>query len=206
MLGVFGGTFDPIHYGHLRSVRETARAVGLEQVILTPCGHPAHRARPHASAAHRLRMVRLAAEEDPLFHVDEREAISTQPCRTVTLLTALRRDYADSTLCLIMGQDSFLTLTQWYQWEQLFRLAHIIVMSRPDVPEPTADEVWRSARPACTVAELHEQPHGLVLRQTVTRQPISASAVRLALVAGRPVDHLIPRVVKRYIDEHRLYA
>lgn len=187
-------------------MREAARATGLEQVILTPCGNPAHRAPPHASASDRLHMVRLAAAGDPLFDVDDREATSGEPCRTVTTLTTLHREHPDRTVCLIMGQDSFLTLPRWYRWERLFHLAHIIVMSRPDVPEAAVDEVWRHACPAHAPADLRQRPYGLVLRQAVAREPISASAVRHALAAGRPVDHLIPQAVKRYIDEHRLYA
>jgi len=205
MLGVFGGTFDPIHYGHLRTVSETAQAIGLEKVILIPCGTPAHRSKPHASSAHRLNMVRLAVNNDPLFVVDDREITSPDPCRTVPTLTALHRDWPDRTFCLIIGQDSFLTLPHWYQWQRLFELGHLVVMSRPGVAEEPVDEVWQYGRPCRSARDLAQAPYGGILRAGVTHQPISASAVRLALVEGRPVGHLIPQVVERYINEHRLY-
>ncbi|MHB1515529.1 MAG: nicotinate-nucleotide adenylyltransferase [Acidiferrobacteraceae bacterium] len=206
MVGVFGGTFDPIHYGHLRTVRETAVALALERVIIVPCGMPYHRLNALASATERLDMTRLAVAHDPLFIVDDREIASSDPCYSVCTLAALRREQPGRTFCLIIGQDSFLSMTRWYQWPRLFELGHVVVMSRPGVGGAPDPELWRHARRHSSPETLSMQRSGVLFEQRVHPQPMSASEVRQAVSEGRSIAHLVPPEVESYIHEHQLYV
>ncbi|MHB1585635.1 MAG: nicotinate-nucleotide adenylyltransferase [Acidiferrobacteraceae bacterium] len=205
IVGIFGGTFDPVHYGHLRTVAETASALMLEQVVVVPCGTPYHRDAPVASPRERLDMVRLAVQENPIFAVDDREVASGSPCYSVVTLSALRRERSDRTFCLIIGRDSFLTITQWYEWPRLFELGHVVVMSRLDADGDPDPELWRYARRLLSPGELSERRSGGVLEHAVSPQSLSASEVRRAAADGRPLDDMVPPGVAGYINAHHLY-
>jgi nicotinate-nucleotide adenylyltransferase len=206
MIGIFGGTFDPIHYGHLRPVTEVADALGLQQVRFVPAAAPPHRPPPIASAADRLRMVELAVAGRAVFRVDDRELRRSGPSYTVDTLTSLRAELGATPFGLIIGMDAFLGLSTWHRWEALPSLAHLIVMQRPGwellgggVP------AWARDRVASEAAALRRQPSGYVWLQAVTPQSISASAIRAALAQGESVDALLPAPVLDYILAHHLY-
>lgn len=212
-LGILGGTFDPIHYGHLRLALEVAETVGLEEVRFLPAGAPWHRARPHASAAHRLEMVRLACADNRLFEVDGREAERLAPGYTVDTLTELRAELgAARPFCLILGADAFLGLAGWHRWEALFDLAHIVVARRPGFPAldgPGAlpgplEDVFR-ARRSENPAPLRTTPAGRIFVQTITALDISATRIRADLAAGRSPRYLLPDSVLDYLRRNRLY-
>jgi nicotinate-nucleotide adenylyltransferase len=127
-IGILGGTFDPVHYGHLRLAQEVADQLRLAEVRFVPSGTPPHRATPVATAADRLKMVRLATTGNSLFTVDARESASITPGYTVDTLTALRAEVgAEQSLVLLLGADAFLDLASWDRWHELFKLAHIAV-------------------------------------------------------------------------------
>ena len=131
-IGIFGGTFDPIHYGHLRLAQEIAESLRLAEIRLIPGGTPPHRAAPQVSSQQRLEMVRLAAAGNPLFTVDDREVKRSGPGYTIETLTELRREAgATQPLCVLLGADAFLELATWHRWHELFGLAHLIVAHRP---------------------------------------------------------------------------
>jgi len=131
-IGLLGGTFDPIHYGHLRLAEELAEALNIGQVRFIPAGHPPHRGQPRAAAPHRLEMARRAVADNPRFLLDTREIDKTGPCYSVDTLAALRAELPPATsLVLFMGGDAFLGLTTWHEWRRLFDLAHIAVAHRP---------------------------------------------------------------------------
>src|SRR5512135_3507350 len=131
-IGVFGGTFDPIHFGHLRLAEEMADALGLERVLFIPAGQPPHRGAPRTAALHRLEMARHAVAGNPRFAVDAREVASPRPSYTVDTLDTLRAELgADRTLWLLLGADAFLDLASWHEWRRLFSLANIAVAARP---------------------------------------------------------------------------
>jgi nicotinate-nucleotide adenylyltransferase len=131
-LGIFGGTFDPIHYGHLRLAETAREALGLEGVRLIPAGQPPHRATPGASGAHRLAMARLAAADNPAFEVDPAEVEAAQASFTILTLERLRATLGtDRPLVLLLGVDAFLGLPTWRRWTELFDLAHVAVANRP---------------------------------------------------------------------------
>ena len=131
MIGVYGGTFDPVHYGHLRTALEVNEYFSLDELRLIPCSRPPHRVSPMAAADMRLQMLRLAVGNDPVFIIDKRELTRGGPSYMVDTLISIREEVAEVPLLLFIGADGFRYLTSWFQWERLFDFAHIVVMSRP---------------------------------------------------------------------------
>ena len=210
MIGILGGTFDPIHYGHLRPAQEIQRALALEQVRVVPAGDPPHRVRPLASANQRLRMVELALVEFPGFIVDDREIRRPGPSYTVLTLDSLRTEFGERPLCLIMGIDTFLDLETWHQWQRLSGLTHFLVMKRPGWPTPRIDDgnlpAWAYKRVVSDPGDLAGASAGKVLFHTVTPQDISGSNVRAAIARGDSVQAWLPPAVWDYIHAHGLYS
>lgn len=130
-IGIFGGMFDPIHYGHLRTAFELLQSLDLEEVRFIPCGDPPHRADTFADAAFRLHMVRLATMAEPGFTVDDRELRRQGPSYSVDTLASLRGEFPGRSLCLITGMDAFLGLPGWHRWDEILDFAHIVVAHRP---------------------------------------------------------------------------
>jgi nicotinate-nucleotide adenylyltransferase len=213
-LGIVGGTFDPIHYGHLRLAADVMAALGLAEVRLIPAGIPPHRPAPVASGADRLAMTALGCAEFPGLVADGREIHRPGPSYTVTTLQALHAEDVTRPLALIIGSDAFAGLVGWHRWEQLFTLAHLIVVERPGaapLPEaapPALQEQWLR-RLTTDPSRLSRQLSGAIVRQSVTPQPISATAVRAALARGASgraeVRGLLPASVLAYIDHNQLY-
>lgn len=209
MIGVLGGTFDPIHYGHLRPAYEVFRFVGLASLRIVPAAVPPHRRAPQATALQRLHMVELAVREFPGFVADDREVRRAGPSYTVPTLESLRRDIGTATpLCFLLGADAFAGLPTWHRWQQLFELAHLIVMRRPGTAAPTPSTLpeWAVARWRDDVADVTARPAGAVLFVPVTPLDISATQLRARLARGEalPADQ-IPPAVGEYIVSHRLY-
>ncbi len=207
-IGIFGGTFDPIHYGHLRAADEVRRALGLTEVRLMPAGNPYHRSHVVASAAQRLEMARLGVQEFPGLAVDSREALQTTPSYTVDALTALRSELGKCPLMLLIGADAFLSLPGWKRWTELFDLAHMIIVARPgahlpDPPPAPLDAIWTARYTAD--CGLLSSPAGRICVQPVQPQPISATQIRGLLRAGQRPDGLLPAAVVAYIESHSLY-
>src|SRR5204863_186003 len=130
-IGIFGGTFDPIHYGHLRTAFELWQTLKLAEVRFMPSGNPPHRVRTLADAALRVQMVRVAVADQPAFIVDDREVRRAGASYTFDTLTELRRENPERSLCLLLGMDAFLGLPSWHRWRELFELAHVVVAHRP---------------------------------------------------------------------------
>ena len=207
-VGILGGTFDPIHYGHLRLAAEVRAALGLAEVRLIPAGNPYHRSRVVASAADRLAMSELAVAEFPGLAVDPREARQTTPAYTVETLTALRTELGTRPLLLLVGADTFLSLPAWRRWTELFDLAHVVVVARPgwtlpDPPPSPLGEVWAARLTADR--GLLSTPAGRIYVQPVTPHAISATAIREMVRAGRRPDGLLPPAVVAYIETRSLY-
>jgi nicotinate-nucleotide adenylyltransferase len=210
-LGILGGTFDPVHAAHLRLAAEAMRQLHLGGVLWIPAGHPRHRAAPAVSAEHRLAMVRLATQEHPEYLIDEAEIRSADPSYTVPTLERLRRIHGENRpLVLLMGADAFLGLASWHRWRELFRLAHIGVVSRPtfdlaanDMNGDLADEFGH--RHSTRHAALATVPAGAIVTFTMDAGTVSSTEVRARLRQGAPVDELLPAPVLDYIRHHRLY-
>jgi len=210
-IGILGGTFDPIHYAHLRLAEELADALDLAQVRFVPASIPPHRASPQVSAVHRVDMVRLACAENTRFVLDDRECRRAGPSYTVDTLLELRAELGSAcSLCLFMGLDAFLGLTTWSRWERLFELTHIVIAHRPGfaldpaaVPAALARELH--ARRALAVREVRQTSAGLVWLQAITPLDISATAIREAIRKQRSPRYLLPDSVLDYIQRNSLY-
>ncbi len=207
-IGVFGGTFDPVHYGHLRLAEEMAESIKLDRVLFIPAGQPPHRSAPRTAATHRFEMVRRAIDGNPRFVADVREVTSPRPSYTVDTLTALRAELGDDQpLWLLLGADAFLDLPSWHEWRRLFDLAHIAVAQRPGaplmlsdaMPEPLKGEVL----PRLVASGLAA---GTVRLCAMTPLAISATAIRDTLARQGSVRYLLPDAVLDYIHEQKLYA
>lgn len=210
-IGIFGGTFDPIHFGHLRMAEEMADALGLERVLFIPAGQPPHRGAPRTSATHRLEMVRRAIAGNPRFELDARELRRPDPSYTVDTLTALRAERGnEQPLWLLLGADAFLGLPGWHEWRQLFVLANIAIAARPGArlqhPGAMPDELQHEVSQRQVVAGSAAGPAGSVLLRQMTPLDISATAIRDTLARQGSARYLLPDAVLDYIHEHQLYA
>jgi nicotinate-nucleotide adenylyltransferase len=212
-LALLGGTFDPVHYGHLRLADEVRRALAPLEVRLVPARDPPHRGAPAASAADRLAMLRLAVAEFPALSIDERELVRDGKSYTVLTLEELRAEAPQRPLALILGADAVLGLPTWHRWHEVLGLAHLIVVARPgtvlaiDAMPPHLRREWE-ARIQPDAGMLRRTPGGSIVVQPVTPHPISASALRAALLSGAVSDTrgLLPPAVLTYIENHRLYG
>jgi nicotinate-nucleotide adenylyltransferase len=212
-VGLFGGTFDPVHFGHLRPALECLEALGLSELRLIPAAVPPHRAAPVAKPEQRLAMLRLAVADQPGFVVDARELQRPGPSYTVDTLRELRAELGDARpLCLLLGTDAFLGLPGWHEWQALPELAHLVVMLRPGFQangllERGGDAIRAllKTRGVDTPAALQARPAGTVWLQPVTSLDISATAIRANIAAGGSVRYLLPDAVWRYIEENGLY-
>jgi nicotinate-nucleotide adenylyltransferase len=206
-----GGTFDPIHFGHLRLAEEMAEAIGLSQVAFIPAGQPPHRGAPCTAATHRLEMVRRAIAGNSCFTADAREVQRPDPSYTVDTLTALRAELGnEQPLWLLLGSDAFLGLPSWHEWRRLFELANIAVAARPGarllqsdaMPDDLKHEVSQRQQAPGSVSG----PAGSVLLQQMTPLDISATAIRDTLARHGSARYLLPDAVLDYIHEHQLYT
>lgn len=208
MIGVFGGTFDPIHFGHLRPAWEVAEAVSLSEVRFIPARVPPHRAQPVASPEQRLQMVRIAVEGVAGFCVDERELRREGPSYMVDTLQSLGEDYPGERLCLMLGMDAFLGLPGWHQWHRLLELAHVLVAHRPGWKPPAEGAMAELVveRRTATARDLALAPAGLVMLQPVTQLEISSTGIRALIGAGHSPRFLMPEGVARWIAAEGLYS
>ena len=204
MIGIFGGTFDPIHYGHLRPASEVRHALDLDALHLVPAANPPHRPSPVATPAQRMTMLEMALTEFPELRADDRELRRGGISYTVDTLKSYRSQYPRTALALLVGADAFDGIETWHQWQQLPELAHIVVMQRPGwVPETSRD--WVTERAVSDEFDLANELAGRVRLVSVTPQPISATGIRAALAADQPVGEMLPLPVLDYIQQHRIY-
>ncbi len=203
-----GGTFDPIHYGHLRALEEIREALGLGSALLIPAGHPPHRHSPWAPAEHRLAMTRVAAEQHPAFRVSAFEVERNTPSYTIDTLKHLRISHPGAFLAMVIGMDAFLRFDTWHSWEEILDLTHLVVTGRPgwpmaELPEPLRQALY--SRRAASLNDLLFAPAGRIAFHTVTALEISATQIRSLLAARRSARFLLPDAVLDYIDRHGLY-
>jgi nicotinate-nucleotide adenylyltransferase len=208
---LLGGTFDPVHYGHLRLAADLARTLAPVEVRLVPARDPPHRGAPAASTAQRLAMLQAALARFPQLGLDTRELGREGKSYTVLTLDALRREMPHRPIALVLGADAFLGLPQWHRWREIFDLAHVIVVERPgvalaigDLPPQLRDE-WH--RRVCRDAAWRQRPAGAIVPEHVSPQAVSSTALRAALARGDPaaVRRLLPPDVLAYIEANRLY-
>jgi nicotinate-nucleotide adenylyltransferase len=207
-IGLFGGTFDPIHYGHLRTALELLEAIDFAELRFLPAGNPPHRDRTHADAATRVALVRAAIEGEPRFILDDRELRRDGPSYSVDTLLDLRAELAHRSLCLIVGMDAFLSLPQWHQWREILQLAHLVVAHRPGWRAPDTGTLGEllAERGTHRADDLHEARAGRVYVRAVTQLEISSSAIRELVRAGRDPRYLVPDPVCRLLAGSGCYS
>jgi nicotinate-nucleotide adenylyltransferase len=207
-LGVFGGTFDPIHYGHLRTAFELLQVLRLDELRFVPAGSPPHRDVPLADGELRLAMVRAAIAGQPGFAVDEREVRRAGPSYTVTTLAELHAEFPGRSLCLVVGMDAFLGLPMWHQWREILELADVAVAHRPGWHAPVAGPLAEllARRGTSRVMDLHDSGAGRIFVHPVTQLEISSTDLRNIIVSGRDPRYLVPDAVRDIIRDTGCYT
>lgn len=208
-VGIFGGTFDPIHIGHLRTAVELRQLLELDEIRLLPNAQPPHRELPGVSAEHRLAMLQIAVADEPGLVVDDRELRRAGPSYTIDTLGELRAELGEHVaICLCIGMDSLVNLASWQRWQALTEFAHIVVAARPGWQLPATGEVadWLEDKTVTDPAQLKQSTAGSVFVEALTLLPVSATGIRDALKAGRSVRYLTPERVIHYMKTHRLYG
>ena len=206
---LFGGTFDPVHYGHLIPVETLANLIALSRVIIMPNNVPPHRPQPEATSVQRKEMLALAISDKPLFTLDERELLRNTPSHTAETLKAWREEQgADAPLAFIIGQDSLLTLPTWHDYESILDNAHLIVCRRPGYSMEMASpkyQQWLERHMTYNPENLHSSPAGKIYLAETPWLNISASLIRERLMKGESCEDLVPESVLEYINQHGLY-
>jgi nicotinate-nucleotide adenylyltransferase len=207
-LGIFGGTFDPIHFGHLRLALELKQQLNLDEMRLLPCYLPPHRATPSVSAAQRVEMLRIALHDCTELQLDERELARAKPSYTYDTLCELRAEVGkEVSLCLCMGMDSFTTLDTWHRWRELIQLAHLVVVARPGWELPATGVVAELLnRHSANEQQLVQSAAGAVVVVAPRLMPISATEIRQLITEGKSPQFLLPDNVWHYIREQHLYS
>ena len=205
-MGVFGGTFDPVHQGHLCTVASVRQQLDLSHVLFVPAARPRLRSVPTASATHRLEMLKRALASEPSFDVNDLELGRDGPSTTVLTLEALQYDYQETPICFILGIDAFLGLPQWHRWTELLELAHFVVMSRPGTVLPVERPTWWVRAETTDLSIVHQRRAGSIVMVEVPPMDIAASNIRERLRTGDDISRSVPKSVIDYITEHRLYG
>ena len=206
-IGILGGTFDPVHCGHLRLALEMREHLGLDAVRLVPAADPQLRAPPVATAAERCVLLHAAIDGMGTLAVDERELGRAGPSYTVDTLGELRREHPGEPLCFVVGLDAFLRLDGWERWREIPTLAHLAVARRPGASLPRHGPLARLLRERGTSdpASLRREPAGLVHVAELSIPDISASCVRRRLAQGRSVAGMVPPAVLEVIKRQGSY-
>jgi len=213
MIGIFGGTFNPIHWGHIRTATALKKALDMSRMVLVPCGLPPHREMPSVDAQTRLAMVKAAVKNVPALSVDDRELSREGPSYTVDTLAEIRHQNAAESICLIVGADAFLQFDTWHHWQQITELAHIVVVHRPGWP---LEELVRGMsvqlrdfvlpRRVDDLSLLSKQHlAGLILMQKTIEIDISSSDIRAKIAQGESIEELVPEAVLTIIKQKALY-
>lgn len=206
-IGIFGGTFDPIHFGHLRTAFELLQVLRLSEVRFLPAGNPPHRESTVASPELRLQMVQAATRDQPGFVVDDREIRREGLSYSVDTMRTFRADYPDRSLCLIVGMDAFLGLPKWHQWRELLELVHVAVAHRPGWRAPTSGPLGELLvdRGTGRIDDLHEALAGRIFIHAGTQLEISSTEFRKLVAAGRDPRYLMPDAVRDIIQQTGCY-
>ena len=206
---LYGGTFDPVHYGHLKPVEILANLIGLQRVIIMPNNVPPHRPQPEATSEQRKEMLALAIADKPLFQLDERELRRDTPSYTSQTLQEWRAERGPTQpLGFIIGQDSLLNFPSWHQYETILQNSHLIVCRRPGYPLTMKEEqhqAWLDAHLTNDVEDLHPLPAGKIYLAETPWFDISATLIRERLQQDLSCDDMLPAPVLNYIHQHGLY-
>jgi nicotinate-nucleotide adenylyltransferase len=207
-IGLFGGTFDPIHYGHLRTAFELLQGLKLAQVRFLPTGDPPHREDPLAPSELRLEMVRAAVAGQAGFGVDDREIRRQGVSYTIDTLTEVRAELPQRSLCLMLGMDAFLGMPTWHRWREIFELCHVVVAHRPGWKAPITGPLGEVMvdRGTGSVRDLHSSSAGRIYVRAVTQLEIASTDLRALIMSGQDLRYLVPDAVRDIILRSGCYA
>ena len=205
LMGILGGTFDPVHLGHLQPALEVMQSAGLEQVRFLPNREPPHRQQPWLDTNTRRELIELAIADYEGFVFDDRELKREGPSYMVDTLTDMHHDFPDFTLCLMMGMDAFAGFTSWHRWQEILNLGHLIIMSRPGVVLPQFGEYQSmlASRMTEDPLDLTKSQQGQILLQSVTLVDISATQIRQYLSSGDSIQNLVPESIRERLETSR---
>lgn len=206
MIGILGGTFDPIHFGHLRPALEISELLSLDEMRFIPSASPPHRWQPEASAEHRLEMVKLAINGVDNFVIDEREYQRKGASYTVDTLASIREDVGENQpLCMLIGMDALEHFTQWKDWQGILDLSHLVISARPGYNKIQTQD-WMKARVTESVDDLYQSPNGKLYFADVSQYDLSATYIRKQLLDSKSLRYALPDNVGEYIKQHKLYT
>ncbi len=204
-IGIYGGTFDPVHYGHIWPVLEVRDRIGITEVRYIPNFLPPHRNAPGTHAMHRLNMLRSALSSYPGMLADDREIVQASRSRTVSTLRSLRGEFPLRPLCLMIGMDAFREFEKWYFWRHILSLANVIVMARPGFAPPRQLPPWWRCAGVDDAAALFRTVAGCIYHAAVQPVRISATEVRRKLSCGLDISAEVPPAVIDYLTINNLY-
>lgn len=207
-IGILGGTFDPIHFGHLRTALELYQALDLAEVRLVPCYQPVHRKSPIATPEQRLAMVKCAIQDEPALTVDDCEIRRQGPSYMIDTLSDIRQKKPNTPLCLIMGIDALLGFASWHRYQDILNIAHLVIAHRPQYHVPQTGTVANLLKKHLVHRQtaLHSKLAGCILLHPVTPLEISATDIRKQITLDRSPRFLLPDPVYQYIKEHGVYS
>jgi nicotinate-nucleotide adenylyltransferase len=204
-IGILGGTFDPIHNGHLHIATKVLKALSLTKIRFVPSYQPVHRELPQASVLDRVAMVKLAIKNQPDFCIDQREAKRKQPSYTIDTLISLRQDFATTPFCLILGMDVYLQIATWKNWRELLNIAHFVVVNRPNYDLAVHPDSFVQQHVTMSKEDLHRHLAGKIFLLHVPPCAICATVIRGKIKAHENISKLVPEAVASYIYNNQLY-
>ena len=206
-IGILGGTFDPVHFGHLRAALAVQQDFALDEVRLIPCHYPAHKKEPEVSSLHRIEMLYKATKAEKRLLVDVRECMRTGPSYMIETLKSLRTEYPEERLFLLLGADAYNKLDAWKGWRNIFGIAHIIVITRPgwEITPSSLVKKFCKKGMVSSFSEMCKVKTGRVLTYSFIPLMIASSEIRKQLKESRSVRYLMPNKVIKYIEKHELY-
>lgn len=211
-IGIFGGTFNPIHFGHLRMAEELAENLQLNEVRFIPSANPPHKTTPTVSAQDRAHMVKLAIASNPIFTFDEIELLRTGASYTIDTLIALRKTVGKQTgLSLLMGTDAFRHFNTWHRWDEMLHYCHIVLVARPETtnqahaPLDQTLEAFLKTHYAQNVDALRQTTQGVIHMQAITPLSISSTDIRERVKNAKSINYLTPQMVVDYINQQHFY-
>lgn len=206
-IGLLGGTFDPIHIGHLRMALEIQEIFQLEKIHVIPCYEPVHRPHPCASPEQRFEMVKCAVQDMPNFIADPREIKRAKSSYTIDTITEMRHEMPNTPLCLLLGVDAFLDFPNWHRYEKILECAHLIIAHRPNYHLPTEGLIadLLKVRLDNNSINMREKLGGKIWLQPITALEISSSTIRSQLSNKKNPKYLVPDVIYQYIKQYEIY-